>query len=159
MVRNVKDQVDAIKSALGRMVATRSLRDPLHHLHPELTPPQTHVLAALSLGDPDGMPTSMLGQRICASGPSMTGLIDRLEKQGLVTRERTNDDRRLVKVKLTDAGRVAVSVLDSHITERLTSVLLVLAADDRETFARLFIQILDAVPGKAEGPRPQPEWP
>ena len=74
----------------------------------------------------------------------MTGLIDRLEKQGLVTRERTNDDRRLVKVKLTDAGRVAVSVLDSHITERLTSVLLVLAADDRETFARLFIQILTA---------------
>ena len=147
-VRDIKDQVDEIKAALGRMVSTRSLRDPLHDLHPDLTPPQTHVLAALSLGDPAGMPTSMLGQRISVSGPSMTGLIDRLEKQGLVTRERDGDDRRLVLVRLTDAGHVAVRVLDAHITERLRGVLAVLAPDDRETFARLFIQILDAVPEK-----------
>jgi DNA-binding MarR family transcriptional regulator len=145
-VRDVKEQVDEIKAVLRRMVSTRRLRDPLHDLHPELTPPQVHVLAALSLESEDGMPTSALAHRIVASGPTMTGLIDRLEKQGFVTRERDGDDRRLVKVKLTDAGRAVLVVVEDHVTERLTEVLSVLPPEDRETFARLLTRIIDAFP-------------
>lgn len=147
-VRQVNDHVDEIKAILRLMVSTRRLRDPLADMHPDLTPPQTHVLAALSLGDPEGMPTSVLAHRICASAPTMTGLVDRMEAQGLVTRERNGDDRRLVTIKLTDAGRKAVLVLDAHVTDRLTGLLSVLEADERETLVRLLTRIIEALPEK-----------
>ena len=132
---------------MRRMVSTSRLRDPLHDLHPDLTPPQVHVLAALSLDpDPAGMATTVLAQRVSASAPTMTGLIDRLEKQGFVQRERDDDDRRLVRVRVTDAGRAVLVVVEETITERLTTVLSVLAPDERETFAHLITKIIDAFP-------------
>lgn len=150
--------MDEIKALLGRMVSTRTLRDPLHDLHPDLTPPQTHVLAALSLADDAGLPTSTLAQRICASGPTMTGLIDRLERMGLVLRGKDDDDRRLVRVRLTESGRATVAVLDTHITERVTAMLSALDPEDRDTFVRLMTRIIDSIPAadpkdtKAEKP-------
>lgn len=146
----MKDQVDEIKAVLTRMVSTRRLRDPLHDLHPELTPPQTHVLAALSLEPDQAMATTALAHRICASAPTMTGLIDRLEKQGFVVRERDEADRRMVRVKLTDAGRDVLVVVEQHITERLTQVLMVLEPDERETFARLVTKIIEAFPSEKD---------
>lgn len=140
--------MDEIKAVLRRMVSTRRLRDPLHDLHPDLTPPQVHVLAALLLDNPDGMATTALAQRICASAPTMTGLIDRLEKQGFVVRSRDEEDRRLVKVKLTEAGQAVLVVVEEHVTERLTQVLSVLEQDERETFARLLTKIIDAFPSE-----------
>ena len=150
--------MDEIKGLLARLVSTRTLRDPLHDLHPDLTPPQTHVLAALSLAEGGVLPTNALAQRICASAPTMTGLIDRLEKQGLVTRSRDDDDRRLVLVRLTDAGRATVAVLDVHITERLTHMLQALEVEDRDTFVRLMGRIIDAIPTATDKPD-KPEKP
>src|ERR1700678_2808074 len=39
---------------------------------------------------------------------AMTRMIDRLEAKGLINRRRCPDDRRLVKLELTDAGRAAL---------------------------------------------------
>lgn len=142
--------MDEIKAVLTRMVSTRRLRDPLHDLHPDLTPPQVHVIAALSLQADHSMATTALAQLVCASAPTMTGLIDRLEKQGFVTRERDDADRRMVKVKLTDAGRDVLVVVDRVVTERLTQVLSVLDPDERETFARLTTKIIDAFPSEKD---------
>lgn len=148
--------MDEIKAVLTRMVSTRRLRDPLHDLHPDLTPPQVHVIAALSLEDDHCLATTALAHRICASAPTMTGLIDRLEKQGFVTRERDEADRRLVRVKLTDAGRAVLVVVDKVITERLTQVLSVLDPDEREVFARLATKIIDAFPSEKALPHEKP---
>lgn len=39
---------------------------------------------------------------------SMTRLVDRLEEKGLMRRERSKDDRRVVSLRVTDAGRTAI---------------------------------------------------
>lgn len=142
----VPSLVHELKAALQRMVATRALRDPLHALHPDLTGAQTHVLVALALAGEGGMPSSSLAQRICASAPTMTGMLDRLEHQGLVSRVRGEEDRRQVRVCLTDAGRGVIAVLDAHITDRLQSMLSCLDESERPTFVRLFCRVLDALP-------------
>lgn len=142
-VRDVNQQVGEIKAVFRRLLTHRALRDPLHDAHPDLTGPQIHLIACLATAD-DGMPTTALAQRMCASGPTLTGLVDRLEKQGLVTRERDDDDRRLVRLHLTDAGRQAFAILDGHMTERMGRVLEALEPDDRETFVRLMGRIADA---------------
>lgn len=58
----------------------------------------------------------------CDTG-SMTRMLDRLEQKGLVRRERSTEDRRVVHLRLTEAGEalypqlpaVAVKVLNHHL--------------------------------------------
>ncbi len=41
---------------------------------------------------------------------TMTGLIDKLEEKGLVRRERTEEDRRIVRISLTEKGEKNLSI-------------------------------------------------
>jgi DNA-binding MarR family transcriptional regulator len=75
---------------------------------------------------------------------SVTSLVDKLEKQGLVRRERSNEDRRVVFVELTPTGRAAHG---AAVDEKLSLLRLMLGALDtgeQETFMALFRQIARA---------------
>lgn len=63
---------------------------------------------------------------LCRSGcdtGSMTRMLDRLEEKGLISRERSMEDRRVVLLRLTEAGQalypqlppIAVKVLNHHL--------------------------------------------
>jgi DNA-binding MarR family transcriptional regulator len=68
-----------------------------------LTPPQFMALFALSsYGEPRTM--SYLTTATLHDAPTMTGIIDRLEKAGLVERTRSDTDRRVVLVRATPSG-------------------------------------------------------
>jgi DNA-binding MarR family transcriptional regulator len=61
-----------------------------------ITPPQFEVL--ISLWTEDGLVLSELSKRLSRDGPTITGIIDRMEKKGLVRRERSTTDRRVIMV-------------------------------------------------------------
>ncbi len=61
-----------------------------------ITPPQFEVL--ISLWTEDGLVLSELSKRLSRDGPTITGIIDRMEKKELVRRERSTTDRRVIKV-------------------------------------------------------------
>jgi DNA-binding MarR family transcriptional regulator len=69
-----------------------------------LTVPQMMALGAL---DAHGGRCAMhdLARSTHSSGATLTGIVDRLIAAGLVIRERSDDDRRVVTVVLTEAGR------------------------------------------------------
>ena len=52
----------------------------------------------------EGLPMTEVASRILASKSGLTRVIDRMEKAGLVRRERPEDDRRVVLVVITPAG-------------------------------------------------------
>ena len=64
-----------------------------------VTPPQFEVL--LTLWGEDGLVLSKLGKRLSRDGPTITGIIDRMEKKNLVRRKRSMRDRRVIQVFLT----------------------------------------------------------
>lgn len=69
----------------------------------ELTGPQLTVMKMLEqIGD---LSLSELSERIRAQNSTVTGIIDRMEREGLVTRERSKEDRRVVYIRLTAKGR------------------------------------------------------
>ena len=74
-----------------------------------LTGPQLTVIKLLErLGD---LSLSSLSARIKANNSTVTGIIDRMEREGLVTRERSVSDRRIVLIRLTKKGsRLAKSI-------------------------------------------------
>lgn len=68
-----------------------------------LTYPQ--YLAMLALWEEDGVTVSALGARLYLDSGTLTPLLKRLEKAGLIQRERNAEDERQVLVRLTAAGR------------------------------------------------------
>lgn len=63
-----------------------------------------HWVVLCCLWEQDGLATSDLGSRLCQVGGTLTGVIDRMEERGLVKRERDQEDRRVWRIWLTEAG-------------------------------------------------------
>lgn len=82
-------------------LAMRMVRDSLRD---EITLPQFDVLSQLSRM-PDGLTFSQLSKLLLVTAGNLTGIIDRLEAQGLVKREQNPKDRRETFIKLTTEGR------------------------------------------------------
>jgi len=59
----------------------------------------------IALYEQGSLPPSQIARHIMVKSSTVTGIIDRLEQKGLVTRSRTSPDRRVITVELTEPGR------------------------------------------------------
>jgi len=101
----------------------------------DLTYSQFAVLEALyHLGSMNQGEVSM---KVLKSGSNMTTVIDNLERDGLVQRERHGKDRRVINVHLTEAGKKKIdAMLPGHIAA-LVDEFSVLSASEQQTLAEL----------------------
>ena len=58
-----------------------------------------------TLMEDDGLSLSEIGKRVFIDKPAVTGIADRMEKDGLVERRRTSQDRRVIQLFMTKKGR------------------------------------------------------
>ncbi|MGD2067137.1 MAG: MarR family transcriptional regulator [Gemmatimonadota bacterium] len=79
-----------------------------------LTATQYNVLRILR-GAASPLTCSEVGGRMIAHDPDVTRLLDRLEKQGLVRRERSSEDRRVVVTEITAEGKRLTDDLDEPV--------------------------------------------
>jgi len=102
---------------------------------------QYWVLSAL-----EGGPRRMSALAECAetSQTSLTGIVDRLEDRGLVVRSRSAEDRRVVDVSLSEAGRQELFQRRVLFVARLENVLSPLDAEERAEFLMLLRKLTDA---------------
>jgi DNA-binding MarR family transcriptional regulator len=82
-----------------------------------LTGTQYNVLRILRGAEPEGLLCRGISERMISHDPDMTRLLDRMEKRGLITRERQKDDRRVIKTRITADGLVALKKLDQPVQE------------------------------------------
>lgn len=100
-----------------------------------LTTAQLGVLEALlHLGQ---LSQKDLGRKVLRSGGSITAMVDHLEKRKLVRRERSSEDRRVVLVQLTPAGRRLISRVFPEHLERMVEVFSALTAAEQDELGRL----------------------
>ncbi|TIQ34513.1 MAG: MarR family transcriptional regulator [Mesorhizobium sp.] len=76
----------------------------------DTTLPRFDVMAAL-YRSPEGMLMSDLSRFLLVSNGNVTGIVDRLVSEGLVTRARRNGDRRTSMVRLTEEGSKSFAVI------------------------------------------------
>ena len=114
-------------SVLARLAERNSIGD--------LTYSQFAVLETLyHLGH---MTQSEISTKVLKSGSNMTTVIDNLERDGYVRRERDAKDRRVIHVHLTEAGNGKIeAVLPGHVAA-LVEEFNVLSANEQETLGEL----------------------
>jgi len=90
--KNVNELISVIHRYMRRFLETNMKKF-------DITPPQFEVL--MTLWNEDGIVLSEMGRRLSRDGPTITGIIDRMEKKKLVVRKRSLRDRRVIQVYLT----------------------------------------------------------
>ena len=83
----------------------------------DVTRPQYNVLRILRGAGERGLPSGDIGARMVTHDSDITRLIDRMESRGLVRRARNAEDRRVVTVVLSAAGRSLVDSLDEPVRQ------------------------------------------
>jgi DNA-binding MarR family transcriptional regulator len=73
-----------------------------HHIE-NMNPTRLGIL--LALADQDGVIMSKLGQRLFLEKSTMTGVIDKMEADGLVERKSDRTDRRALRISLTPKAK------------------------------------------------------
>jgi DNA-binding MarR family transcriptional regulator len=102
--------LNIVRTADVLMLALAGLLKPY-----QLSPTQYNVLRILRGAGKDGASCKEIGQRLVARDPDITRLMDRLEQRGLVLRDRSTKDRRVVRHQLSKAGLDLTNELDSPI--------------------------------------------
>ena len=83
------------------------------------SPQQAQLLCTADLKNPA---LGEVAEALHCDKTNVTGLVDRVEKQGLVTRVADPDDRRITRIELTEKGRAMVSKFHEQLNRRLTQI-------------------------------------
>jgi DNA-binding MarR family transcriptional regulator len=94
----------------------------------ELTFSQMRLLFLLSKKGP--APMSRIAEWLQVGLPTASGVVDRVERHGLVARRHRLDDRRVVDCELTDAGRSLIDQISGSRVEMMRQILRVLNDDE-----------------------------
>jgi DNA-binding MarR family transcriptional regulator len=85
-----------------------------------------------------------LAEHLTVAVNTITTIVDHLERKALVRRQRSDEDRRIIRVELTDSGRAIHKSLVEANLRLLRSMLGALAEDEQDIFMVLFRKIARA---------------
>jgi MarR family transcriptional regulator, lower aerobic nicotinate degradation pathway regulator len=131
------DPVDAL-AQLSFVIAGQLERRAAEH---DLSPAVARLLGVLR----DREPTmNELARLLELDKSSVSGLVDRAERRGLVARAPSVADRRAVLVRLTDEGRALITQAAGVFAEDVSALLDRLPPRDRAAFTRIVSRLLTA---------------
>lgn len=105
-----------------------------------LTGAQLNTLLVLRDAGNDGLSLGEIGRRLVVTRANVTGLIDRLEREGLVRREGTAD-RRVTLARITEKGVGLLEAALPHHRQLLAELLDCLTPDEKEQLIALLTRL------------------
>ena len=129
--------------ALWRVL--RNLSHPVRRA--EMTPEQYWLLRLLNHAG--SLSISEVANQLDIAISSATISCKRLEKAGLLTRERQSDDERVVRVALTASGLAQIDAWGRRKREALTRMLNVLDAQEQQVLQNLIERVLEGTDTRA----------
>lgn len=117
-----------------------------------LTPSQFDVI--VTLGDTTGLTCSQLSSQTLVTKGTLTGVLDRLERKGLIRRESVAGDKRRTKIRLTEKGHTLFQkVFSAHIAFIRPYFERALTQQEVETARRLLLRMRDSFQARENGQR------
>ncbi|MDH2390753.1 MarR family transcriptional regulator [Streptomyces sp. HNM0663] len=120
----------------------RSQKRQLESADIAITPAQSRLLRTVAHYD---RPPRMadLAERLEVVPRAITSLVDGLEASGCVRRAPDPDNRRVIRIELTDAGRAVLRALRSARRAAAEDILAPLTAEERATLGGLLSTLVD----------------
>jgi DNA-binding MarR family transcriptional regulator len=106
-----------------------------------ITRTQYNVLRILRGAGAAGLACHAIGARLISRVPDVTRLLDRMAQMDLITRDRSQTDRRVVAVRLTERGAAMVDALDAPVQATIQRLLGHLGEDQLNRI----IALMDAI--------------
>jgi len=103
----------------------------------DLTSQQYNVLRILQAASPKAVPTLQISHRLISRAPDITRMLDKLQERKLVSRLRSQEDRRTVLVEITPEGLELLEKLQEPVKALHISQLGHLTAADCTALCRL----------------------
>ena len=111
----------------------------------DLSNSQYNVLRILRGSPEGGLTCGEIGERTIARDPDITRLVDRLCKRGLAKRIRSQTDRRVVQVEITQKGRDVLNELDPHVKRLPPALLGHMSQTSLQQLSRLLSELLEGM--------------
>jgi DNA-binding MarR family transcriptional regulator len=122
---------DQVLVALRQIIRAIDLHSKRLEREAGLTGPQLLVLQLIAS---NGEATSgQIAREVSLSQATVTTILDRLEKKGLLTRVRSTEDKRKVIVTLTNAGTMALSKAPTLLQESFINAFNKLDSDEQDS--------------------------
>ena len=143
--------VDAVLTASRVLVAVAARSLANLEGADEVTLTQYRSLVVLASRGPQGI--AALADALAVTPPTASRLCDRLVRKGLVRRRTDRNDRRQVRVALTEAGRRLVDVVTERRRQEIANLLSAVPEDARRSVVAGLQLLADA-----EGEVPEQDW-
>ena len=127
-------------------LAYRSLSDTLMD---QIDMHRAQAMVLCRLFNQDGLTQSELADQLSVQGATVTNMLQRMEETGLVSRRRDDDDNRLVRVNLTEAGRERERAITDQFVKLEQAVFEGISDDDRARLRQLLRHMLHNMTAKA----------
>jgi len=129
---------------LKLMKTSGLMQDAAHDLFKShgLSAPQYNVLRILRGAGTVGLNCREIADRMITRVPDITRLLDRLAEKDLVTRLRSEEDRRVVTSTLTEAGTALLSRIDRPLNLQVTANFRNLSGDDMKRLDGILDRLL-----------------
>lgn len=97
----------------------------------------------LAVGSSDGLTQREVAERCYVTSGTVTGVVDTLERDGLVVRERSTDDRRVVHVRLTRVGRTRLDKARRAVQAAMGPLFEDMSAREETVVRRFLVRTID----------------
>lgn len=133
----IAEEIALIGPRIGRRVMSE-----LFHVA-DLPPAQIFVVVFLFHHGPSR--SCDIGKELRVAAPTATGIVDRLEAAGYVSRVSDQEDRRAVVIELTAEGRKIAQKLRAVMIERWTEIMSKIPHEDAEKYLEILQKINEAL--------------
>ncbi|KUG26651.1 transcriptional regulator, marr family [hydrocarbon metagenome] len=101
----------------------------------KLTAPQFNVLEVLARRGP--IPLKRISEELMVTGANITCVVDNLEKEDLVLRVHSKEDRRVINAELTEKGRTKINGILPEYARQMAELTSVLTESEQRQLASL----------------------
>ena len=120
-----------------------------------LTPAKMNLLMLIKhRGGQEGISQTEIAQRLIVSGADVTGLIDRLEREGMLTRTCAKKDRRVNLIKITAKGSALLDQVWPEHVKHAQRAAGGLSAKEQKALVKLLSKLRHNLPGAVLEQRP-----
>lgn len=137
-----KTREDLVQTLTQRMMSVmRHVRHPGPPSEPALSPPHLHILFSIAGGKEEGISVKELAERSSVTPGAITQFVDALVERGLVAREGDLNDRRIVRLKLTELAKNEFEKFRKEHLKSMYKIFNVLNDDEIKQLIKLFTKL------------------